>query len=222
MIRTDLFARARRAGRLFLLATALPLAGCALAEVGSGPAPQLFMLTAAHPTIPPNGLRPRIEIDEFSAPAAIDTARIVQQSGPNEIAYYAGARWADRAPRMIENLTIETFENAGRFGAVSARDAGLLADYELMGAIRQFAVVPGDKTEVRVEFYVRLVRKDARTVLASRLFDAKAPVDGRGLTPIVAAYDAALRQVLDSMSVWAAEEAARAPSVAASGSRGVK
>lgn len=205
----------RRTCRTILLLAALaPLGACALASAGSGPAPSLYTLTAAHPEAPEAGAvhAPAIEIDEFSAPAALDTARIVQQTTPNEIAYYADARWADRAPRMIQTLMVETFENAGRFNAVSVRGSGLASDYELVGDIRQFAAVPAGgqgKAEVRIEFFARLVREDDRSIVASKSFGANVPVDGGGMVPIVSAYDAGLRAVLDEIVLWAAAEAAK-------------
>lgn len=201
-------------GLVLALAIA-PLGACALANAGSGPAPQLFTLTVAHPgsheATAAKG--PPIEVAEFSAPAALDTTRIAQQSTPNEIAYYADARWADRAPRMIQMLMVETLENSGRFDAVSPQGAGLRVDYELMGDIRQFAAVPsanGDKNEVRIDLLARLVKKDERSILASGRFSAHAPVEGSGIAPIVRAYDAALRGVLDGMADWAAQQAALA------------
>ena len=192
-----------------------PLGACALANAGSGPAPQLFTLTAPHPaSVEATAAKgPPIEVAEFSAPAALDTTRIAQQSTPNEIAYYADARWADRAPRMIQMLMVETLENSGRFNAVSPQGAGLRVDYELMGDIRQFAAVPstnGGTSEVRVDLLARLVKKDERNILASSRFSARAPVEGSGIVPIVRAYDAALRGVLDGMADWAAQQAAAA------------
>ncbi len=198
--------------RLLAIVTTAPLAACALMSAGTGPAPQLFTLTAAHPAATDAEPAPQIEVDEFSAPAAIDTTRIVRQSGANEIAYYADARWADRAPRMIQSLMVETLENSGRFGAVSARGAGVRAAYELMGDIRQFATVPsadGGRDRVRVDIFARLVREDERTIVASKPFSASVPVGGSGMLPIVSAYDAALREVLDGIALWASTEAAR-------------
>ena len=96
--------------RLLLLAfTALPLSACALADVASGPAPSLYVLTAPEVGVPAGQTVPaQLVVEEFSAPAAIDTSRVVYKSSPNSIAYYAGARWADRAPRMIAALAVET------------------------------------------------------------------------------------------------------------------
>ena len=208
---------ARRSAALVLL---LPLCACALADIGSGPAPQLFTLTAGRPAAATANTQEqaRIVVDEFSAPAVIDSARIVQQSGANELKYYADARWADRAPRLIQNLMVETMENSGRFASVATRNADLRGDYELAGDIRQFAVDATDPANltVRIEFYARLVLENERNIVAAKSFSASVPVVGKGISAIVAAYDAGLRQVLEGVAVWTDESARLAAKAAPS------
>jgi cholesterol transport system auxiliary component len=192
---------------------AAPLGACALANVASEPAPRLFVLSAAHPDMAGGQAQGgQIVVDEFSAPAAIDTSRIVFQPAPNEIRYYADARWSDRAPRMIQSLTVETLENTGAFPAVSARGAGLEGDYALTGDIRRFAAAPGKGggTEAHIGLLVRLVRANDRTIAASRLFEADAAATEGGMAGVVAAYDAALRRVLGDVARWIRDETAKA------------
>jgi len=71
-----------------LAAMIAPLGACAIADIGSGPAPSLYTLKA--PVVsaeagPQAGAQ--LVVEEFSAPAAIDTTRIVFQPNDNEIAY---------------------------------------------------------------------------------------------------------------------------------------
>jgi cholesterol transport system auxiliary component len=194
-------------GIVFLLAGAL--GGCALANVASEPAPQLFMLTAGQPNAAGAVEAPtaQILVDEFAATAAVDTARIVFQPNPNEIKYYAGARWSDRAPRMIQILAVETLQNSGRFSSVAARGSEIRGDYVLKGDIRQFAAeANGDQTGVRVDILARLVNADDRSIVASRDFNVSVPVTGSGIAAVVAAYDAALRQNLSEIMLWTLAE----------------
>lgn len=196
-----------RLGAILLLAA--PLGACALANVASEPAPQLFMLTPAPAAeVAGKAVSEQLLVDEFSAAAAIDTTRIVFQANPNEVKYYADARWTDRAPRMIQTLAVATLENSGRFKAVSPRGAGLQGDYVLMGDIRQFAAVAGvgGADTVSVDLFVRLVGKDDHSIIASRNIAASAPISGSGMPAVVAAYDAALHQALAQISVWTIAE----------------
>ncbi len=121
-----------------LAALAALLSGCALANVASSPAPQLFTLTAHESGAEAGGTVAKgdVLVDAYFASAAIDTARIAYLPGPNELKYIAGARWADLAPVMIRTLTVETLEKSGRFVSVAARGSEINGDYMLKGDIR--------------------------------------------------------------------------------------
>ncbi|MFZ3035618.1 MAG: ABC-type transport auxiliary lipoprotein family protein [Parvibaculum sp.] len=189
-----------------LCALGAMLGGCALASVASSPAPQLFTLTSA-PVAGEAGA-PRsasILVDEFSASAAINTARIAFQPNPHELQYFADARWVDLAPLMVRNLTIETLENSHRFASVAARGAEISGDYVLKGDMRQFAAESHDgKTVVRVDFFMRVVSNLHRNVIAAKDFTAVEPVTASGIAAIVAAYDRALARNLAAIADWTA------------------
>ncbi len=206
----------RAAGLLLALA---PLGGCALANVASEPPPSLYVLTAAAPVVPEGAAAAaaQVVVEPFTAPAAIDTTRIVFQPSPNEIKYYAGARWSDRAPRMIAALTVETLHRTGRFPAAIGAGSGARMDLALTGDIRQFAAMRSAAqgfgaatTEAHVVFFVRLLRASDRAIVASREFTATVPSASGKMTDIVAAYDAALGQVLAEIALWTLDEGAKA------------
>lgn len=200
--------------RLLLLAfTALPLSACALADVASGPAPSLYVLTAPEVGVPAGQTVPaQLVVEEFSAPAAIDTSRVVYKSSPNSIAYYAGARWADRAPRMIAALAVETLTDTGSFPAVTGPGAQVRMDLALSGDIRAFEAYRAPEagfgegaTSIRVSLFVRLVRLRDRSIVASRQFTAEAKA-GSGMDGVVAGYDKALDEVLTALALWTLDQ----------------
>lgn len=198
---------------LLLVFTALPLSACALADVASGPPPALYVLTAPDVDVPAGVTAPaQLVVEEFSAPAATDTSRVVYKSSPNSLAYYAGARWADRAPRMIASLAVETLTDTGSFPAVTGPGAQVRMDLALSGDIRAFeayrvagAGLGESATNVRVSLFVRLVRLRDRTIVASREFTAEAKA-GSGMDGVVAGYDAALDEVLTALALWTLEQ----------------
>ena len=148
-------------------------------------------------------------VDGYFASAAIDTGRIAYLPSPNELKYIAGARWADLAPVMIQTLTVETLEKSGRFASVAARGSEINGDYMLKGDIRQFAAEKnGEKTQVHVDLFMRLVSRDDNKVIATKDFNTTLPVTGSGIEPMVMAFDAALAQVHADMTVWTASELA--------------
>lgn len=206
-----------RAGALAL--AVVPLGACALVNVAGEPAPNLYVLTAPSPQAPDGAASAtaQVVVETFAAPAAVDTARIVFQPSPNEIKYYAGARWSDRAPRMIAALAVETLHNTGRFPAAIGSGSGARMDLALTGDIRQFAATRPAReglgqaaTEARVVFFARLLRASDRSIVAAREFSAAVPAQSGKMADIVSAYDAALGQVLSEMALWTLEEGAKA------------
>lgn len=202
-----------------LVVLAAALSGCALANVASGPAPQMFTLTAhsvAAGTGDMSSAKVDLLVDGYYSSAAIDTGRIVYLPNPNELKYIAGARWADLAPLMIQSLTVETLEKSGRFASVAARGSEISGDYMLKGDIRQFAAEKnGDVTQVHVDLFMRLVTRVDNKVIATKDFSTILPVAGSGIEPMVQAFDAALAQVLSDLTLWTASELSGSRALAA-------
>ncbi|WP_041535995.1 ABC-type transport auxiliary lipoprotein family protein [Parvibaculum lavamentivorans] len=211
MMKTAIAKLTRLAALVLVLA---PLGACALADVASGPAPSLYVLTAPTPALPGTAMaaNTQLSVREFQAPSAIDTGRIVFQPSPNEIKYYAGARWSDRAPRMIASLLVETLTNTGRFPAILGPETQARTDLALTGDIRAFSAfrdgagLGEGATKVRVAFFVRLVRARGGVVLAGREFTAEAASASGRMDDIVAAYNAALDTALSDITAWTLEQ----------------
>ena len=189
-----------------LCALGATLGGCALADIANSPAPQLFTLTPASVTSDESApSSATILVDDFTASAALNSARIAYQPNPNELKYFADARWIDLAPLMVQKLTLETLENSHRFASVAARGAEIRGDYILKGDIRQFAAEDADgKLHVRVDLFMRVVSNLNRTVVAAKDFTAVEPVEASGIAAIVAAYDKALARDLTAITDWTA------------------
>tara|TARA_R110000824_G_scaffold390760_17_gene588010 strand:+ start:48340 stop:48981 length:642 start_codon:yes stop_codon:yes gene_type:complete len=196
-----------KSGLIALLAASL--GGCALTDIANGPAPQLYMLTASSAVAASDSIvrsKSGILVDQLNANAALDTARVAYQPVPNELKYIAGARWVDLAPLMLQSLLVESLENSGRFASVAARGSEIRGDFMVKGDMRQFAVVNVDgETHVEIDLYLRLVSRENRQVIVARDFRRIVPVDGSGMTPIVAAFDVALGQVLLDVTQWVVE-----------------
>ena len=72
------------------------------------------------------------------AQAGINTARIALRDSPIELRYFELSNWTDLAPRMIQTLIVESFENSDRIVAVGREAIGLRADYVLKTELREF------------------------------------------------------------------------------------
>ena len=193
---------------------AFGLHGCALATVGSEAAPDIYVLTT--PDINLGSERPPISlqlvIDEPYAPAALDSNRIVYQPSPNEIRYFAGARWSDRAPLMVQALLVDALDRTGKFQAVGRRSAGMRSDFIVRMSIVTFAAEKsGSSTEsVHVHFNAQLVRRFSDEIVAGRRFEAITEPDSNNMLDIVNAFDDAMTVALGDLSAWIYDEATQA------------
>lgn len=194
---------------------AIGLSGCALANVAGETAPELYVLSAPVLEPLPTGTattKPTMLVGDFAAPAAIDTTRILYQPTPNEVKYYAGARWTDSVPKMVHGLLVETLDKSGGAVALDDRSLALKSEFELVGDIRRFGASPNaeGKSVVDVAMIVRLVRASDRSIVDARSFEASATTKGSGMKPVIAAFDEALGKTVTDITAWAIATASTA------------
>jgi len=198
---TDPIASAARRG--FLLLAAGALAGCQLP--GTGEPPQLFTLSPKStfaPDLPQANWQLAVETPVASG--GIDSAKIALARTPLTLDYFARANWTDTAPRMVQTLLVESFENTGRIVAVGRESTSLRPDYLLKVDLREFQAesAPGAPPIARVRLAVRLVRMPDRTVVGSFAHEARQPATAGDMQNIVLAFDEALGSVLRRVVEW--------------------
>lgn len=188
------------------LALVLLVAACGVVPDFKGPS-NLFNLTPKSSFDP--GL-PRVQwqlvIDEPVAAGGLDTARIAVMPTPIEVKYLADASWTERAPRMVQTLLVESFENSGTIVAVGRQAIGLRSDFNLKTEIREFQVESFGARQVRVRLNAKLVRQPRQEIVVSRSFEATQPVSGSGMQAAILAWDDALGSVLRQVVEWTVTE----------------
>ena len=117
-----------RSFAVLALGLAVALMGCGGLLPNPGPLPTLYTLT------PKNTFRDdlptvthQLVVEEPRAAGALATQSIAIRTDPVELQYFAGARWTERAPRLIQTLLVESFENTGKIVAVGREAIGLRA-----------------------------------------------------------------------------------------------
>ena len=190
---------------LLLGGAGLALAGCSGLPIG-GPAPTLYTLSPKS-TFPPDlpTVSRQLGVDRPSSPAALATTRIAVARGPYTIDYYAGARWIDEAPDMVQRLLIESFENSRRIVGVGRESVTLRSDVLLQVELREFQAEYADGDQVptiRVRINVKLVRMPQRHIAAATTVERIMPAPDNRMTSIVATFDEALGKVLREIVVW--------------------
>ena len=202
-----------------LLVMAALLSACGFDLPGSGPAPDIYDLSPKNTfdeDLPQ--VNAQLIVEEPSSARGIDTDRITLRPSMIEIKYFAGARWVDRAPRMVQILLVESFENTGKIVAVGRQSIGLRPDFSIKSDLREFQAEyfeTDGQPRIHVRLNMQLVKMPEARIIAARTFDQIEPAPGKDITAIVHGFDETLGKVMRRSVEWTMREvdahAARAP-----------
>ncbi len=195
-------------GRRFIVvaALALSLSACAGLIPGTGPAPDLYTLSpkssfdAGLPSV-----SWQLVVEEPGAAGGLSTQKIALRANALELQYFAGARWTERAPRLVQTLMVESFENTDRIVAVGRQAIGLRSDFNLKSELREFQAeygAEGAPPVVRVRLNVKIIKQPRREIIASENFEATVEAGGTSMREIIGAFDEALGKVLRGVVEW--------------------
>jgi len=187
-----------RAG--MLLAMALALTGCAGSVLESNAkAPETYRLVG-EALADRGGRQPlALAVARPRAAPALDTDRIAVVQPDSRFDYFAGLRWSESAPQMVQQQLVRALTADGRFEAVVAAPSRVPTDLLLDVELRRFEAVyaaAGAPPEVRVELQVSLV--DTRQVrrLVSFTATGVAPAGADGRASVVAAFERATNEAV--------------------------
>jgi cholesterol transport system auxiliary component len=204
--------------RLVILAACLTVGACAAAlELARPDPPRLYDLTPKSTFDDLPEAEARLSVEVPTATAGLNTARIALRPTSTTLEYYAGARWIDVVPVMVQNLLLESLDNAARLDVLGREVVGIPADYALVTHIREFQAEYGEigPPRVRVRLQARLVRLPRRTSIAATSEGFTVAAQDRSLEAIVAAFDEALGKALRRVVEWTVREVAEAEATAA-------
>lgn len=191
---------------LLLAAAALPLSACG-GLIPQAPPSNLYTLS------PKTSFRadlPKVDfqlvVEEPYAAGGLDTHRIAIYTTPYEVKYYAEARWAERVPRMVQTLLVESFENTGKIVSVGRQSVGLRSDFNLKSELREFQAELKEGSngvpEVLVGLNSKLISQARAQIVASVNFDRRVKAKGNSLPAVIEAFDEALGHVLRETVQW--------------------
>lgn len=193
--------------RLILVAGfGMLLAGCAGVLPGGGPPPNLYTLTPKNTF--DDGLRVvpwQLVVEEPSAAGGLQVQNVALRTKAIELQYFASARWTERAPRMVQTLLVESFENSGKIVAVGRQAIGLRSDFNLKTELREFQAEYTEANRppmVHVRLSARLIQQPRREIIASENFDAKVQANGTAMDEVILAFDEALGKVIRRTVEW--------------------
>lgn len=205
---------------LWSVLVAAGLAGCVEIPAVTEAPPRLYVLTpkSTYPeSLPRVGWQLLVETPV--SPAGLSTARIALQDSPIELRYFELANWIDYAPKMVQALIIESFENSGKIVSVGREQIGLRSDFLLKTELREFQAeyedrFPVDTKELgpnapapwaHVRLNVKLVKMPQREIVAQQTFERRIRAEENRMRAIIDAFDDALGKTLKAVVVWTLE-----------------
>ena len=191
---------------LILLILFVLIPGCSPLKL-PGPPPDLYNLTPKSTF--DEGLpevRKQLIIEEPVAAGGLDTSRIALRPHATQLQFYADARWTERAPKMVQTLLVESFENTNKIISVGRQSIGLRSDFTLKTELREFQVEQSPDSEnmsVRVRINAKLVQQPTRVIIGSQSFEyARETPSDSTMDEIVVAFDIATGKVIKRLVEW--------------------
>ena len=193
-------------GTIAAFAAAIMLAGCAFGLAGGPPA--TFDLQAP-PVEKVHGGGVQLTIYPPVAVKTIDTEEILVKSANGRVAYFSGAAWGDRLPRLFQARLVEALANSGAFRAILTNQDRVSGDLSLAIEIRDFEVEssPGG-AEAVVDVYVKLVDEKNNSVVTTKRFHASVPAASNDPGAGIQALNGAFQQVTLAIVSWVSRRTA--------------
>lgn len=174
----------------FSAVSALALTGC-----GGSPARTFDLSALPGGASRAGGGRGQLVVSAPVATAALDSERILVNSGPNGIAYLPGAQWGDRLPLLVQARMVQSLENSQLLASVSRTGQGVAGDWSMSGEVRRFEIdVPSGQAVV--EITVKLANNSNGRIVGAMVARGAAPGGPGTPEQATAALDAALAQAL--------------------------
>ena len=186
------------------LVLAASLAGCSTLTAAP---PSLYVLqpkTTYDTNLPTVGYQLVVQVPD--APQSLDTARVALARSPTTIDYFANAAWTDRAPVMVQDLLVESFENTRKIVSVGRDTTGLRADYVLLTDLRDFEARYYEGTDkppqVRVRITAKLIKMPEREIIGGLDAVKTSDAEKNDIDSIVAAFGEATGNAMKMIVQW--------------------
>jgi len=154
-------------------------------------------------TISEPRLNTTLSVAEPNTLRSLNTSRISEFSNGQIQRYYAGARWADRAPALVQQSMMQTLQSTDLFSQVVNAENDLSADYLIHSNLRAFQIKNSEAGEkAHVILHVTLVKQSDKEVLGSTLLAEQASVTGSSMQDATAALGKAMNNINTALSEW--------------------
>lgn len=189
-----------------VMALALACAGCAGSLLGpSGEAPETYRLEVAGSAGGSAQLPLALGVARPRAAVSLDTERIAVVQPDSRFDHFAGMRWSEPAPQMLQALIVRVLQSDGRYEVVVAAPSRVPADLLLDVELRRFEAVyaPGaESPTVRVEFQATLVDQRRARRVSSIGVSAEAVAGSNQRGAVLDAFERATGESVHALAAW--------------------
>ena len=188
--------------RTIVLCAVVACAGCVGSALESKrEEPATFRLTAPEIANAGQALPSALAVGKPRAPVSLDTERIAIAGPATRFDYYAGLRWAEPAPLMLQALLVQALTADGRFATVVATPSRVPTDHQLAIELRRFEAESAGSGPpvVQVAMQVTLIDSRRGVRLASFPANASVPAAADRRSDVLSAFDEATHQVITSV-----------------------
>lgn len=186
--------------RLLIAAALLALAGCTGSLLDSHTEPLQAYRLASVPMAPGGeAIQAALAVSRPRATESLDSEFIAVLKPGHEFDHFAGVRWAEPAPQMLQRLLVDAFAGDGRFAVTVASRSRVPTDYLLDVELREFSAVyarTGAAPEVRVQWQATLVDTKRGARAGSVVATAAVTASANRREAILAAFQQATAQAV--------------------------
>jgi len=189
-----------------VLSLSLVSAGCAGTLLGpSGEPPEVYRLEIAAVAGAAERLPLALAVARPRAAASLDTERIAVVQPDSRFDHFAGVRWSEPAPQMLQALIVRVLQSDGRYEVVVAAPSRVPTDLLLDVELRRFEAVYARGVEsptVRVEFQATLVDTRRGRRVSSLVATAEAGAESNRRGAVLEAFERATGESVQAMAAW--------------------
>jgi len=188
------------------LLMSLVSAGCAGSLLGrSGDAADIYRLEIPAVAGGAERLPLALGVARPRAAASLDTDRIAVVQPDSRFDHFAGVRWSEPAPQMLQALIVRALQTDGRYEVIVATPSRVPADLLLDVELRRFEAVYAAGVEsptVRVEFQATLVDTRHARRVSSVVASAEAVAGSNRRSAVIEAFERATAESVHAMAAW--------------------
>ncbi|MEM0908313.1 MAG: ABC-type transport auxiliary lipoprotein family protein [Pseudomonadota bacterium] len=163
----------------------------------------IYTLSAAENPAAAGGTSAQILVPEPRALESLASNRIAVKPTPLTLAYYPSVALEDSAPKVLQRIMLDTFQNTGRVNAVGLPGQSLLINYQVVTEVRAFQAETFNGNRARIEVSAKLLNDANGRVIRDRVFVAVAPMAGDSAEAAAVGLNAAAQNLASDVVAWA-------------------